>query len=259
MATVHRLKVTLRSVKPPIWRRIEVASDVALAELSDLLEGAMGWLGGHLHAFEADGVTYERPDPDGGSFRRSRDEAEHRLGDVLSEVGAKMRWDYDFGDGWQHDVVVEAIEAGTIGAGALDTDQADLTEAGQPRNQAAIAARRGLEGLDTEDAAVGVNRGSDVELEVGVDTASDGDRGVLYDGHCHPFHVEGVRVGTTPAGTAASLRGLLAQPSNNSRCPTGGCRSRTRPTSQFEDSKRQPVSESDQVGNDAEPTQPAQR
>jgi hypothetical protein len=108
-ASVHRLKVTLRSVKPPIWRRIEVASDVTLAELSDLLECAMGWLGGHLHAFEAGGITYERPDPDDGFSRHAEDETEHRLGDVLTASGAKMRWDYDFGDGWQHDVVVEAI------------------------------------------------------------------------------------------------------------------------------------------------------
>ena len=86
-ATVHRLKVTLRSVKPPIWRRIEVTSDVSLAELSDLLEAAMGWMGGHLHAFEADGVTYERQDPEEGLSRRAEDESEHRLGVVLGEVG----------------------------------------------------------------------------------------------------------------------------------------------------------------------------
>lgn len=97
-------------MKPPIWRRIEVAADVTLAVLADLLEGAMGWMGGHLHAFEGGGITYERPDPDEGSLRHSKDEIEHRLGDVLTEVGAKMRWDHDFGDGWQHNVVVEAIE-----------------------------------------------------------------------------------------------------------------------------------------------------
>ncbi len=110
VATVHRLEVTLRSVKPPVWRRIEVDSDTALDELSDLVEAAMGWLGGHLHAFEVDGVVYERADPEEGLSRRARDESEHQLGDVLAETGAKMRWDYDFGDGWQHDVVVEAIE-----------------------------------------------------------------------------------------------------------------------------------------------------
>lgn len=55
-------------------------------------------------------MTYERPDPNGWSFRHSEDDAKHRLGEVLTEVGATMRSDYDFGDGWQHNVVVEAIE-----------------------------------------------------------------------------------------------------------------------------------------------------
>jgi len=110
MTSVHRHKVTLRSVKPPVWRRIEVDSDITLDEFSDLLEAAMGWLGGHLHIFDADGVLYERTDPDMGLGSGARDESEHKLGDVLVGVGARMRWDYDFGDGWQHNVELEAIE-----------------------------------------------------------------------------------------------------------------------------------------------------
>ncbi len=109
--TVHRLKVSLATVKPPVWRRIEVASDVTLAELSNLLEAAMGWLGGHLHSFDVDGVNYERPDPDEGLYPGARNEADHQLGDALTEIGAKMRWDYDFGDGWRHTIGLEAIEA----------------------------------------------------------------------------------------------------------------------------------------------------
>ena len=108
--TVHRLKVTLRQVKPPVWRRIEVASNIKLSELSDLLEAAMGWLGGHLHAFEADGVIYETPDGERFGLPTPRDERKARLGEVLPAVKSKMRWDYDFGDGWEHDIVVEAIE-----------------------------------------------------------------------------------------------------------------------------------------------------
>ena len=108
--TVHRLKVTLRQVKPPVWRRIEVRSDIKLSDLADVLEAAMGWLGGHLHSFEADGVLYEIPDGEGFGFRRPRDERRARLGEVLPGVKSKMRWTYDFGDGWEHDVVVEAIE-----------------------------------------------------------------------------------------------------------------------------------------------------
>ena len=108
--TVHRLKVTLRQVKPPVWRRIELPSSIKLSELSGVLEAAMGWLGGHLHAFEADGVVYEIPDGESFGFRRPRDERNARLREVLPAVKSKMRWDYDFGDGWEHDVVVEAIE-----------------------------------------------------------------------------------------------------------------------------------------------------
>jgi hypothetical protein len=111
--TIHRLKVTLRTVKPPVWRRVEVDSTLTLSELAPLLEAAMGWLGGHLHGFEANGVHYEPPDPDGSfdsPFRRIVDERTVTLIEVLPTVKSKMRWDYDFGDGWQHDVVVEAIE-----------------------------------------------------------------------------------------------------------------------------------------------------
>lgn len=110
-ATVHTLKVTLRGVKPPIWRRIQVRSDATLAELSVLLEAAMGWFGGHLHAFDVSGVIYEPPDPYEDRFGHAEDEAAHRLGEVLPSVKAKMRWDYDFGDNWQHNVLVESIEA----------------------------------------------------------------------------------------------------------------------------------------------------
>lgn len=71
---VHRLKVTLRQVTPPVWRRIEVPSSIKLSDLADVLEAAMDWLGGHLHAFEADGVLYETPDGEIVGFRRPRDE-----------------------------------------------------------------------------------------------------------------------------------------------------------------------------------------
>lgn len=105
--SVHRLKVTLRGVKPPVWRRIVVYSDCTLGELAPLLEASMGWLGGHLHLFDVGGTRYGTPDPDWDTA--DLHEGRFRLGDVLPSVGSKMRWEYDFGDGWEHDVVVEAI------------------------------------------------------------------------------------------------------------------------------------------------------
>jgi hypothetical protein len=105
--TVHQLKITLRSVKPPVWRRIAVRSDTNLAELAAILEAAMGWLGGHLHAFDGAEARYAIPDPEWPDD--DLDERAFRVRDVLPDVGSKVRWDYDFGDGWEHDVVVEKI------------------------------------------------------------------------------------------------------------------------------------------------------
>lgn len=106
--TVHRLKVTLRAVRPPVWRRIEVRSTTKLSDLAWVLESAMGWDGSHLHMFEAGRNRYGAPDPEGWG-PSVLDERKHSLGAVLPREGSKLRFDYDFGDGWEHDVVVEAI------------------------------------------------------------------------------------------------------------------------------------------------------
>lgn len=119
-ATVHQLKVTLRGLRPPVWRRVVVSSGTPLSELAELLEAAMGWLGGHLHSFDTGDTIYQRPDP-GGDFgwgRRTVDEGTVTIADVLAEPKAKLRWDYDFGDGWQHDVVVESIGPANAGIDA---------------------------------------------------------------------------------------------------------------------------------------------
>jgi hypothetical protein len=105
--TVHQLKVALRRAQPPVWRRIVTRSEVTLADLAPVLEAAMGWESYHLHLFEADGVRYTMSDSD--SEDDELDERQFRLGDVLPDVGKEMRFDYDFGDGWQHDVLVEAV------------------------------------------------------------------------------------------------------------------------------------------------------
>jgi hypothetical protein len=114
--TVLRLKVTLRGVQPPVWRRIEVSSTAKLPDFAAMLEGVMGWHGAHLHMFETrDRRQFGEPDPDFAFGPPVEDETRYRVVDLLPDVGAKLRFDYDFGDGWEHDVVLEAIEPTTDG------------------------------------------------------------------------------------------------------------------------------------------------
>ena len=113
--SIYRLKITLRGVRPPIWRRVEVPGGISLLALHEILNEAMGWYDSHLHDFEIDGVEYTTPDEDWDARRPTEDDSRWRLDAVVSQVGAKLRYRYDFGDGWEHDVIVEAIDAPAAG------------------------------------------------------------------------------------------------------------------------------------------------
>lgn len=104
--SVLRLKVTLRGVRPPVWRRLEVSTATSLGELHELLQVAMGWSDEHLHLFEAHGEQYG--DPALLEDLRVRPESRVRLRQVAGP-GDRLRYVYDFGDDWVHDVLVEAV------------------------------------------------------------------------------------------------------------------------------------------------------
>ena len=103
---VLELKVTLREVVPPVWRRVRVRSTTTLGKFHDLLQVVMGWTNSHLHEFEAGGATYGERDPE---FSERKSDRVALLGDVLRQAGDRLVYEYDFGDGWEHDVVLENV------------------------------------------------------------------------------------------------------------------------------------------------------
>jgi hypothetical protein len=103
---IYQVKITLRGVsKPPVWRRVAVPADITLDLLHDLILRVMGWEGGHLHMFSTGGAEYGPPDTGLGHGN----DAAVRLLELLSGPGDKLRYTYDFGDDWEHDVVLEEI------------------------------------------------------------------------------------------------------------------------------------------------------
>lgn len=104
---VYTLKVTLRGSRPPIWRRFEVPGEVTLLKLHEILQAVMGWTDSHLHQFRRGDVLYGESDPEWGIRRQS--ERRVRLSDVLREPKDRLLYEYDFGDGWEHDVILEGI------------------------------------------------------------------------------------------------------------------------------------------------------
>lgn len=111
---IFQLKVTLRGIRPPIWRRIEVPGSITLARLHYVLQSVMGWFGGHLHQFVVNGEFF-------GSSENQfddevADEKRFRLHQLPLYKKSKFIYEYDFGDGWEHEILVEGIHEAEPGA-----------------------------------------------------------------------------------------------------------------------------------------------
>ncbi len=103
----YQLKITLNNIKPAIWRRFIVRSDIKLPDLHKVIQTVMGWSNSHLHQFIIDGKFYAEPDDE--SFTESIDYRKIRLNQVLAGEKQAIKYEYDFGDGWEHQIVLEKV------------------------------------------------------------------------------------------------------------------------------------------------------
>jgi Plasmid pRiA4b ORF-3-like protein len=103
---IFQLRIGLLEVEPEVWRRIAVPGGYTLDRVHRTIQYAMGWQDYHLHSFEVDGGQFGVPDPD-GELDLS-DELDVRL-DAVAGKDARFTYIYDFGDWWEHEVVVETV------------------------------------------------------------------------------------------------------------------------------------------------------
>jgi len=105
MSPVYRLKVSLVGTRPPIWRRLQISGAMTLKQLHLAIQAVMGWQNYHLYMFRIDGLEYGQPDPElpcvnAGSVT---------VRQALPTQTVRCTYEYDFGDGWEHKISVEAI------------------------------------------------------------------------------------------------------------------------------------------------------
>ncbi len=110
--SICQLKISLKGAKPPIWRRVLVPSDMELVDLHNVIQAAMGWSNYHLHQFKQ-GRTFFQPNPEPdfmgfGGFEVV-DSAGVRIADLLRSEKDKIGYEYDFGDSWEHEILLEKI------------------------------------------------------------------------------------------------------------------------------------------------------
>ncbi len=107
---VYQFRVTLRDSRPVIWRRFQVPGSISLHRLHLVLQVVMGWTNSHLYRFEINGEQFSEPDPDCNhgcvDIKNSR---RTRLDQVITREQSRFLYEYDFGDSWEHVVLLEKI------------------------------------------------------------------------------------------------------------------------------------------------------
>lgn len=110
---VFQVKITLVGAdEPPVWRRVLVPAAIRLDRLHEVVQATMGWQNAHLHVFNVGQAQYGVPDPELGF----RDEHATKLNELVAP-GGSLEYNYDFGDSWDHEILVE---------------EATVAESGQP-------------------------------------------------------------------------------------------------------------------------------
>ena len=109
---IYQFKITLNDSAPKVWRRILVPTDYTFFDLHVAMQNAMGWTDSHLHAFRFANkenrwwaINIATPSPD-DPFEVV-DERQAKIADYFGKTFGQCAYEYDFGDGWEHTVLLE--------------------------------------------------------------------------------------------------------------------------------------------------------
>lgn len=109
----YELKITLLESEPTIWRRVLIDPEMSFEELHFTVQAAMGWEVSHLFAFRRRGFETYITAMMGDMLEDDAEEAsEVKVSEWLQQKGDKVLYEYDFGDGWMHDIVLDKIVEG---------------------------------------------------------------------------------------------------------------------------------------------------
>ena len=102
----YTLDVALKGSPRKVYRQLVVPSNMTLADLGEILVCAVGWDGYHLNQFIDGKESYSVPEESGWGIDDDNDAREYTIGQLLRRVKAKIKWEYDFGDSWIHEITL---------------------------------------------------------------------------------------------------------------------------------------------------------
>lgn len=111
----YEIKVSIRDTHPPVWRRLQIPESITFHELNAIIQLAFDWCGYHAYSFEVgatlheEGMFIELPElEDGLWYRETRNSKNEKIDKYFKEY-KRMKYTYDFGDDWIHDITIEKI------------------------------------------------------------------------------------------------------------------------------------------------------
>lgn len=113
------LRITLCDSNPPIWRRVVVPSDISLGRLHYVIQTVMGWDDSHMHEFLSKNARFRNTDIDPDLDEEIFDEKQYAVADLVKRARQKFYYEYDFGDDWLHEIVLEKVLKEDSGAKPL--------------------------------------------------------------------------------------------------------------------------------------------
>ena len=111
---VYQIQISLLGIKPKIWRRMLIQSDMLLSDFHKVIQTTMGWTNSHLHQFIKNEIHYSERIPEDMSWDETGnvDYLNMKLSDLLEKEEERILYEYDLGDGWKHDIILEKILPG---------------------------------------------------------------------------------------------------------------------------------------------------
>jgi hypothetical protein len=107
---IFQIKVRLLETSPIVWRTFLISSNVTLHRLHLVLQDVMGWYNYHLYRFQVGSDEYGEPNLDNDFYELDfKNSKRAKLGNIIKEKNSIFLYEYDFGDGWEHQLLVEDI------------------------------------------------------------------------------------------------------------------------------------------------------
>lgn len=106
---IYRIQVSLKNSKPKIWRRLLIYPDTKLSDFHKILQICTGWRNCHSHQFVKDEIYYTKEMNNDLDEEYIVDYKNMKIKDLLKIEKDKIVYEYDFGDSWEHNIILEKI------------------------------------------------------------------------------------------------------------------------------------------------------